>query len=106
MSIIAKIEAAAAKVKAAILKGVAEVDGIVLPEAEKYEPFVAALMNAVVPGSGNVAQVAENSLVALAKVLDAGGEAAEASLTNLGFDTALIADAKGLIPALKAASKA
>ena len=105
MSIIAKIEAIGEKVRAGILKGISEVDGVVLPEAEKYEPFVAALMNAVVPGSGNVAQIAENSLIALAKVLDAGGAAAEANLVNLGFDTALIADAKGLIPALKAAVK-
>jgi hypothetical protein len=105
MSIIAKIEADAAKVKAAVLKGIAEVDGVILPDVEKYEPFVAALMNAIVPGAGNIAQIAENSLIGLAKVIDAGGAAAEANLTNLGFDTALIADAKGLIPALKAAVK-
>ena len=79
MGVISKLESAGAKVKAAVLKAVAEVDGVVLPDAEKLEPFVAALMNAVVPGSGNVAAIAENSLIALAQVLDAGGAAAEAS---------------------------
>ena len=88
-----------------MLKAVAEVDGVVLPDAEKLEPFVAALMNAVVPGSGNVAAIAENSLIALAQVLDAGGAAAEANLTNLGLDTTLIGSVKELIPALKTASK-
>lgn len=105
MSIIAKIEADALKVKSAILKAMSEVDGVILPEAEKLEPFLASLMNAVVPGAGNIAQIAENSLIALAKVIDAGGAAAESNLTNLGLDEALIADAKGLIPTLKAAVK-
>jgi hypothetical protein len=105
MSIIAKVEAIGEKVKAAILKAMSEVDGVVLPEAATLEPLIAGVLNAVVPGSGNIAQIAENSLIALAKVLDAGGAAAEANLANLGFDQTLIADAKALIPTLKAASK-
>ena len=105
MSVIAKIEALGAKVKAAVIKAMNEVDGVVLPEAEQLEPFVAALMNAAVPGSGNVAQIAENVLIAGAKVLDAGGQAAAGDLKRLGFDEGLIADIKGLIPALKVAVK-
>jgi hypothetical protein len=105
MSVIAKVEAIGDKVKAAILKAMAEVDGVILPEAETLEPVLAPLLNAVVPGAGNIAQIAENVLIALAKVLDAGGAAAEANLTNLGFDQTLITQAKSLIPTLKAAVK-
>jgi len=105
-SLIAKLETIGAKVKAGILKAMSEVDGVVLPEAEKLEPLIAALLNAALPGSGNVAAVAEGALVALAKILDAGGAAAEANLANAGLDTSLIADIKGLVPALKAAATA
>ena len=106
LSLVAKLEGMGAKVKAGILKAMSEVDGVVLPEAETLEPLLAAVMNAVVPGSGNVAAVAESALVALAKILDAGGAAAESNLANAGMDTSLIADVKGLIPSLKAAASA
>jgi hypothetical protein len=100
---VAKIEGDGEKLKAAVLKAMAEVDGVILPEAATLEPFVSALMNAAVPGSGNIAAVAENSLLALAKIIDEGGAVAESNLTNLGFDTTLITDAKALIPTLQAA---
>jgi len=105
MSIVSKLEAAGAKVKDAVLKAVSEVDGVVLPDAAKLEPFAAAIAEAVVPGSSSVVVTAENVLLALAKVIDVGGAAAESNLTNAGLDTALIASVKGLIPSLKAAAK-
>ena len=103
--LVQKLENVAAKVKAAVLKAVSEVDGVVLPEATVLEPLIDQVMNAIVPGSGAVAAIAESGLVALAKILDAGGAAAEQNLSNAGLDTALIADIKSLIPALKAAAK-
>jgi hypothetical protein len=103
VTLVQKVEAAAEKLKAGFLKVMQETDGIVVPEAEKWEPMAAAMLDAVLPGSGNIAQIAEDSLVALAKVIDAGGAAAEANLGSLGFDQALIASAKQLIPTLKAA---
>ena len=106
MSLLQNVEAVAAKVKAGFLKVVSEIDGVVVPESEVVEPIVAQLLNAVLPGSGRIADIAEAGLVALAKVLDAGGAAAEANLVNAGLDTALIADVKALIPTLKAATKA
>lgn len=109
MGVIAKLEAAEAKAKAAILKGLVEAaevtDKTIVPDAEKLEPFIAALMNAACPGSGTAAETAENCLLALAKVIDAGGAAAESNLANLGLDTALIGAVKTLVPSLKAASK-
>jgi hypothetical protein len=104
LSFIQKLEADGAKVKAAVLKAVAEVDGVIIPDAAKLEPLAAAVAEAVVPGSSAVVTVAENWLLAGAKLIDAGGAAAEANLTNAGLDVALIAQVKSLIPTLKAAS--
>lgn len=102
--LLARIEAKAAEVKAAILKGVAEVDGVVIPESEKIEPFIAPLLNQIMPGAGNVANVAEAWLVAGAKLIDTGGAAVKANLANQGFDSALIAQVESIIPTLRAAS--
>lgn len=105
MSMIAKLQADWAKVKAAVTKAVSEVDGVIVPESEVLEPLIAQVAEAVIPGGGAVAQIGENVLLAIAKVIDAGGSAAESNLANAGLDVTLIQDVKGLIPSLKAASK-
>lgn len=101
---IAKAEADAAKVKAAILKAVQEVDGVVLPAAEVYEPLAEQVANAITPGGGAAVAASYALLESVAKVIDAGGAAAEQNLLNAGLDTAAIAQAKALIPQLKAAA--
>ena len=103
--LVAKAEADAVKVKNAILKAVQGVDGIVLPEAEKLEPLVAQVAGAVVPGGAAVVNTAYAWLEACAKVLDAGGAAAEQSFANAGLDVGAIQSVKGLIPHLKAAAQ-
>src|SRR5208337_2035888 len=104
--IVADAEADAVKVKTAMLKAVAEIDGVILPEAAKYEPLLVQAANAIAPGGGAVVDTAYAWLEACAKVLDVGGAAAEQSLTNAGLDVAAIESVKGLIPQLKAAAKA
>ena len=106
MSFLQNIKDVEAKVKAGFLKVVSEIDGVIVPESQVVEPVVKQIMEAIMPGSGRIADVAEAGLLAVAKLLDAGGAAAEANLVNAGLDTALIADVKGLIPTLKAAAKA
>lgn len=103
--IVADAEGAATKVKAALLKAVSEVDNVILPDAAVYEPLVAQVANAIAPGGGKVVDVAYAWLELCAKALDAGGAAAESNLANAGLDSAAIAQVKGLIPALKAASQ-
>lgn len=104
--IVSDASAVETKVKNAIVKAMQEVDGVVLPDAAKYEPIVAQVAAAIVPQGAAVVTVAYAWLEACAKVLDAGGAAAEANFASAGVDTAAIASVKGLIPALKAASNA
>jgi hypothetical protein len=102
--VVAAAEADAAKVKSALLKTVQELDGVILPEAETLQPLIEQVANAVAPGGSKVVDVAFAWLESAARVLDAGGAAAEANLANAGLDVATIAAIKGLIPALKAAT--
>lgn len=103
-NVVLKAEADAVKVKAAILKAVQEVDGVILPEATALEPLVAQVAQAIVPGGAAVVNIAYNWLEISAKALDAGGAAAEKNLLDAGLDTAAIAQIKALIPQLKAAA--
>lgn len=100
---IKRAEEDAIKVKNAILKAVSEVDNVVLPEVDKFEPLVAQVASAIAPGSGALINVAYAWLEAGAKLLDAGGAAVEQNLTNAGLDAQLIQQVKGIIPQLKAA---
>jgi hypothetical protein len=99
----AKIKADGEKVKAALLKAMNEVDGVILPEAEVLQPLIDTVANAAVPGSSGIVDIAMKWFEDSAGVLDAGGAAAEANLANAGYDVAAIAAIKGYIPALKAA---
>jgi RNA polymerase subunit RPABC4/transcription elongation factor Spt4 len=103
--IVADAEADTAKVKAAMLKAVAEVDGVILPDAAKYEPLIAQAATAIAPGGAAVVDTAYAWLEACAKVIDTGGAAAEQNLLNAGLDVSAIQTVKGLIPQLKAAAK-
>ena len=94
----------AAKVKTAIIKAVAEIDDVVLPDVEKYEPELAAVANAIVPGSANYVNIAVSWAEDCAAALDQGGAAVEKNLTDAGLDTAAIQALKSLIPTLKAAA--
>ena len=102
--IVADAEASAAKVKAALLKAVTEVDTVVLPEAAAYEPLVAQVAQAIAPGGAAITNVAYSLLETVAKALDTFGSAAEANFANAGVDVAAIAQVKTLIPQLKAAA--
>ena len=102
--VVASAEADAVKVKNAILKAVHEVDTVVLPEADKLEPMVAQVAQAIAPGGGAIVDLAYHWLEISAKALDVGGAAVEQNLTNAGLDTAAIAQIKALIPQLKAAA--
>jgi hypothetical protein len=104
--LVAKADADVAKVKDAIRKAVYEVDSVVLPEAAKVEPIVAAAAEAISPGGSSIVNVAYEWLEECAKVLDSGGAATEESLTNAGLDVAAIQSVKALIPQLKATVKA
>lgn len=99
-------EADSVKVKNAILKAVQEVDSVVLPEADKLEPLIAQVAKSIVPGGDVVVNTAYAGLEIIAKLLDAGGAAAEANLANAGLDVAFISQVKTLVPQLKAAAKA
>jgi hypothetical protein len=102
--VISDIEKAGSAVKAAILKAVSEVDNVILPEAEKLQPILDAVAEAVAPGSATYVALAIKWLEDSASVLDAGGSAAEANLANAGLDAAAISAVKALIPQLKAAA--
>jgi hypothetical protein len=94
----------ASKVKTAIIKAIAELDSVVLPDVEKYEPAIAQVANALVPGSGSAIDIALSWAEDCAAALDKGGAAVESNLTNAGLDTAAIQALKSLIPTLKAAA--
>jgi len=94
----------AAKVKTAVIKAVVEIDDVVLPDVEKYEPEVEAVANAIVPGSSEYINIAVSWAEDCAAALDKGGAAVESNLTNAGLDTAAIQALKSLIPTLKAAA--
>jgi hypothetical protein len=105
MGFIADLQLIGSKVKAGFLKAVSEVDGVVLPEAEKLQPLLDAVSEATVPGSSTYVNMAVKWLEDSVAVMDAGGAAVEAKFTDAGLDTAAIASVKGLIPAYKAAAK-
>jgi len=94
----------AGKVKTAVIKAVVEIDDVVLPDVEKYEPEVEAVANAIVPGSSEYIQIAVSWAEDCAAALDKGGAAVESNLANAGLDTAAIQALKSLIPTLKAAA--
>jgi len=94
----------ASKVKTAIIKAVAELDNVVLPDVEKYEPAIAQVANELVPGSGSAVDIAVSWAEDCCAALDKGGTAVEANLTNSGLDIAAIQALKSLIPTLKAAA--
>lgn len=98
-----KIKADGDKVKAALLKAMNELDGVVLPEAETLQPLIDAVADAAVPGSASIVDVGMKWFEDSVGVLDAGGAAAEANLANAGYDVAAIAALKSYIPTLKAA---
>jgi hypothetical protein len=104
--VVATAESDAAKVKSAIIKAMTEIDTVVLPEATKLEPLVQQVADAVAPGGGAIVNVAYAWLESTAKVIDAGGAAAEQNLSDAGLDVATIQAIKGLIPQLKAAATA
>lgn len=105
--LVAGAEADAIKVKNAVIAAMKEVDGVVLPEAEKYEGLIEDLAAVVLPSSGaKIVDVAYAWLESTAKVINDGGAAAEANLINAGLDAALVAAIKAYIPALKAAAAA
>jgi hypothetical protein len=95
---------AGSKVKAGIVKVMAETDNVILPEAEKLQPLLDGVAEAVVPGSSGAVNVGLGLLEELASVIDAGGAAAENNLANAGLDVAAIAAVKSFIPQLKAAA--
>jgi len=103
--LVAKAEADAVKVKNAILKAMQEVDGVILPEAAIIEPIVAQAAAAISPGGAAIVNTVYAWFEACAKLIDAGGAAAEQNLANAGLDVAAIASVKALIPQLKAAAK-
>jgi hypothetical protein len=96
----------ASKVKTAIIKAVAELDSVVLPDVEKYAPEIEAVANVIVPGSATYVQIALSWAEDCAAALDKGGAAVESNLTNAGLDTAAIQALKSLIPTLKAVAAA
>lgn len=104
--VVKDITSAAEKVKAAVLKAVSEIDGVVLPEAKKLQPTVDAIANAVLPGASEYVDYGIALLEDVASALDAGGAAAETNLQNAGLDVAAIQAVKNLIPQLKAAKVA
>jgi hypothetical protein len=103
--VVAKAEADAVKVKNGIIKGMQEVDGVILPDLEKYEPLAEQLAAAVAPGGAAIVSTVYAWAEACAKVIDAGGAAAEQNFTNAGLDVTSIQSLKGLVPSLKAAAK-
>lgn len=103
--VVADVVKAASKVKSAVLKAVSEVDNVVLPEAEKLQPTLDAIADAVAPGSQSFIDAGVSLLEEVAGVLDAGGAAAEQGLQNAGLDVAVIQKAKALIPQIKALKK-
>lgn len=104
--VIKDITGAAEKVKAAVLKAVAEVDNVILPETEKLKPTIDAVADALLPGASKYVDYAVALLEDVASALDAGGAAAEQNLQNAGLDAAAIQAVKALIPQLKAVKKA
>ncbi len=104
--IVAKIKADGAKVKAAFLKTVNELDTVVLPDAQKYLPAIEQVSEAIVPGSSKLEAIGEAWLEESVAALDQGGAAAEANLANAGLDTAAIAALKALIPQFKSTALA
>lgn len=104
--IAAKIKADGAKVKAAFLKTVSELDTVVLPDAQEYLPLIEQVSEAIVPGSSKLEAIGNAWLEETVAALDEGGAAAEANLTNAGLDTAAIAALKALIPQFKATALA
>lgn len=102
--VLKKLVDAGSAVKAAVLKAVSEVDDVVVPDAEKLEPTLDAVANAVAPGSAEYVDLAVSWLEDSAAALDAGGAAVEQNLANAGLDAAAIAKVKALIPTLKAAA--
>jgi hypothetical protein len=105
MGFIADLKLVGDKVKAGFLKVVSEVDGVILPEAEKLQPTLDLVAEAVAPGSSAFVNIAVKWLEDSVAVIDAGGAAVEQHFANAGLDTAAIASVKGLIPAYKAALK-
>lgn len=102
---VAAAEADAIKVKNALAKAVSEIDGVVLPAAEEYQPLLDQVANSIAPGGQKIVDASFAITEAIAKLLDSGNAAVEQNLLNAGLDTAIIAQAKGLIPTLKAAVK-
>lgn len=101
--VIKDIVSVGSKVKSAVVKAMTEIDGVILPEAEKLQPTLDLVAEAAVPGSSSFVNMGLALLEDTASAIDAGGAAAEANLANAGLDTAAIAAVKGLIPQLKAA---
>ena len=98
--VIAKVVAAAEKVKSGLVKAVQDVDGVVVKLAGDA-PEIAAVVNAAVPGAGNFVTLGITALEQLASVLDAGGAAAESNLKNAGLDETFIAAIKAEIANIK-----
>lgn len=101
--VIKELHIAGATIKAGFLKLVAETDNVIIPDAEKLQPLLDIVAEATVPGSASYVNLAIKWLEDSAGVIDAGGAAVEANLSNAGYDAAAIAAVKGIIPGLKAA---
>lgn len=96
------ISVAAKAVKAAILKGVGEVD-VIAPKIAATAPEVEALAELAIPGSGAIVAAGENLVELVAEEIDKAGEAAGANGLSVTLDQDVINTFKNtIIPALKA----
>lgn len=81
---------------------------IALTAVQGVEPtaeVVAAIVAKVVPGASMATtyeRAAEAAIASILHILDDGDAAAEKHLLDAGLDAALLADAKNLLPSLKA----
>jgi hypothetical protein len=98
--VIAKVVAAAAKVKAAVAEAASDVDGA-LVKINEDAPEVEAVANAVLPGASSYVTLGISVLESLCDILDSGNAAAEKNLTDAGLDESLIAQVKAQIANIK-----
>jgi hypothetical protein len=101
--VFAKAVADAEKVKAALLKAMTTLDGIVV-KVSADAPEIAAVVNAAVPGAGSYITLGVTVLEKIASIVDAGGAAAEQNLKNAGLDETVIAQVKSAVASAKAAA--
>jgi hypothetical protein len=102
---VALAEADAVKVKNALATAVQEIDGVVLPAVETYQPLLEQVANQIAPGGAKFVDASYAVSEALAKLLDSGNAAVKQHLLDAGLDTSLIAQIESLVPDLKAAAK-